>query len=319
MAAVVLWALLGPATAIDPLYAMNITVYHVNPKPYGAKPINMDTGDAAGDLFFDLAMVLITPLSCPNGAASGHDCSNPETISDDLVLNKLVLEVDSRWSSYAMCNIGRNGSDGFNHTCADDTYCCFCGTPGNWNSTSPLSPLSSLGAEMPCNLTVGRENVTGRFNGGGNSSWGHGCKTGQPEYQCFNSNVPKKFHPENPGWWYSSLSTSYCGDDSTGEGNCTWRVVEVVKIVNKTCHANAWTGVVQAQGVDCFQKCPQPTNSSSACWVTCFYETILGPGGGVPGGVVTPETGMPIDTLIKAWQAPFESDDPFRGGCPDLR
>ena len=39
---------------IDPKHAGNITVYHVNPHKYGAKPVNMDTGDATGDLFFDL-------------------------------------------------------------------------------------------------------------------------------------------------------------------------------------------------------------------------------------------------------------------------
>lgn len=35
------------AIAIDPAHALNITVYHVNPKHLGAKPINMDTGDSS--------------------------------------------------------------------------------------------------------------------------------------------------------------------------------------------------------------------------------------------------------------------------------
>jgi hypothetical protein len=39
-----LLSLLGPASAIDPAYAVNITVYHVNQATFGAAPVNMDTG-----------------------------------------------------------------------------------------------------------------------------------------------------------------------------------------------------------------------------------------------------------------------------------
>merc|ERR1719316_2596541 len=87
--------------SLDPEHAINLTVYHVNPKRYGPKPINMDTGDAAGDMFFDFHNALIAPLQCPHGAASGHGCSNPEVEASDLMLNKVILEVDSRFSGYA--------------------------------------------------------------------------------------------------------------------------------------------------------------------------------------------------------------------------
>ncbi len=43
--------------AIDPAYARNITVYHVNPVSFGPYPINMNTADAVGDLFFDMNQV----------------------------------------------------------------------------------------------------------------------------------------------------------------------------------------------------------------------------------------------------------------------
>merc|ERR550514_2128547 len=69
---------------IDPAFAKNITVYHVNPHKYGAVPLNMDTADPAGDLFFDFHNVLIMPLQCPQGAASGHGCTNPEAVAPDL-------------------------------------------------------------------------------------------------------------------------------------------------------------------------------------------------------------------------------------------
>ena len=55
-----------------------------------------DTANAAGDLFFDMHNVYLTPFECPHGAASGHGCSNPEADSPNLVVNKLVMEVDNR-------------------------------------------------------------------------------------------------------------------------------------------------------------------------------------------------------------------------------
>jgi hypothetical protein len=46
--------LAAPTRAIDPAYAQNLTVFHINPREEGPYPLNMDTADAAGDLFFDL-------------------------------------------------------------------------------------------------------------------------------------------------------------------------------------------------------------------------------------------------------------------------
>ena len=62
--------------------------------------ILQDTADAAGDFFFDLHNVYLMPLMCPNGAASGSHCTNPEATSPNLVVNKLVLTVDTRYSGY---------------------------------------------------------------------------------------------------------------------------------------------------------------------------------------------------------------------------
>ena len=90
----------------------------------------MDVGDAAGDMFFDLHNVIIEPLECPHGASSGHGCSNPEAVAPNLMVNKLTVEMDSRFSGYAKCNIGVNGTDGHGNVCKDDTYCCFCSGSG---------------------------------------------------------------------------------------------------------------------------------------------------------------------------------------------
>ena len=94
--------LLTVVPAVDPRYATNITVFHVNPHRFGAIPINMDTGDATGDLFFDLLEVLIAPLACANHTPSpsphhhhhGPDpCVNPEAVGSNLMVNKGTLEV----------------------------------------------------------------------------------------------------------------------------------------------------------------------------------------------------------------------------------
>jgi hypothetical protein len=37
-------------------------LYHVNPERFGAIPVNMDTGDAAGDLYFDLSLAILATI-----------------------------------------------------------------------------------------------------------------------------------------------------------------------------------------------------------------------------------------------------------------
>ena len=156
----------------------------------------------------------MTPLECPHGAASGHHCTNPEAVSPDLVVNKLVLEVDAAFSGYAKCNIGVNGSDGHGNSCADGQYCCFCSG-------------SSWGSSEPCNKTLGREVVKDYFGGGGHA----GCRTGDPAYECYRAALPRKLTSSYPGYWYSSIKSGYCADSPLGTNGCTWRVVTMAKIV----------------------------------------------------------------------------------------
>ena len=42
---------------------------------------------------------------------------------------------------------------------------------------------------------------------------------------------------------------------------------------------------------------------------------MLGPHAGTPGGAIE---GMPVEDLLQAWNAPFDSDDPQLSGCPAL-
>ena len=61
----------------------------------------MDTGNAVGDVFFDLMMAMMAPIACNpvNGSMSPWICINPEAVDPDLVVNKLTLEVDAQYSN----------------------------------------------------------------------------------------------------------------------------------------------------------------------------------------------------------------------------
>ena len=89
----------------------DLTVYHVNPIHYAAAPVNMDTGDALGDMYFDLRSVGL-PLECAHPSpSSAHDCENQEVVAGDLVVTKLLLDVKGSFGDYGRCNICINGTD----------------------------------------------------------------------------------------------------------------------------------------------------------------------------------------------------------------
>ena len=97
------------AAQIDPLYAANVTLYHVNERNYSVTPRNMNTADINGDMYFDLRSRGL-PLECGpwrnTSFWSQLDCDNPEVAdTSKLAVTKLVIEVDTRWGDYADCNI----------------------------------------------------------------------------------------------------------------------------------------------------------------------------------------------------------------------
>ena len=68
--------------------AVDLTVYHVNPLHEGVIPVDMDTADLRGDIFFDLRSKTL-PVECASDRAIGSDCANEEVVDDDLVITKL--------------------------------------------------------------------------------------------------------------------------------------------------------------------------------------------------------------------------------------
>lgn len=302
MYSLICFLLLQRSLAIDPNYAKNITIYHVNEHKFGAIPVNMDTGDAVGDMFFDMLEVIAYPLVCENGTKPSkfgpNPCENPEAGGKDLMVNKLTLEVDSRFSGYAACNVCLNGTDKFSgKPCETGTYFCDCYSHG-------FPPKAET-----CNSTVGYQELLETFG-----HYGSSCKRSlfnphPTKGDCYTKHVIKKLSAANPGQWYSTLEKGYCGSNATGD--CTWRVVSVNKIVKRDCHVQVFGAAVAATAPGCFENCgDQKANTSSPCWVDCFYQAALGPDSGKPGGVVA---GMSTDALAAAWQKPFLSVE--QGGC----
>ncbi|KAJ8599460.1 hypothetical protein CTAYLR_008052 [Chrysophaeum taylorii] len=280
------------AASADPRL-MNITIYHVNSLEDGVVPVNMDSSNLAGDVFFDLRSIVL-PVECGTQYAWTGDCDNAELTASDAVISKLVLEVDTRYGEYARCNYCDNGTDPFSGlACQAGEYFCTCG---------------DYMQSYQCTETeVGKENISIAF---ANFTCTWDTYVVAP-WRCWSTNVAQK----TGGLWYSTLSTGECPGP-----NCTWRLVSVDKVVSKNCSNDViFDAVESADQVACFDACGYPRNTSSACWIGCFYQTVLGPEGMLP----TPypgfkHSGMSLDDLVDAWTRPFNFDDPAMGGCPPI-
>jgi hypothetical protein len=188
------------------------------------------------------------------------DCDNAEVANNSaLVITKLVIEYDSRdTGAYARCNICVNGSDHHgNNSCTDGVYDCTCeGSAG-------------------CTNAVGVQNLTSFFGG-------HACKPGDPTWECWHDATCRK----TGGMWYSTTDEGYCGDGSKpAPANCTWRVAEFVKRVNKTCSDNVSSFlfvVVGGGGVFAFvcMPCDVPDTHNSHATPVCVCVCVCGGGGG---------------------------------------
>ena len=183
----------------------DVVMYHVNPERFGPVPVNMDTADASGDLFFELMQVLTVPLACTdkNVTRRPFNCDNPEAVDPTDVVNKITITTyadtsGSNSSGYAMCNIGRNGTDGMGHVCKNETYCCFCF--GDTSKAHHWPPPS-----VDCNTTIGVANLYDNHGGNHSHHWGPPCQT---DYDCWSERAGSKLTPDNPGYWYAERESS---------------------------------------------------------------------------------------------------------------
>lgn len=269
----------------------------VNELSAGVVPRDMDTADQAGELFFDLRSVILPiecagPVSIWSAESWAGDCQNLELTGTNEVVSKLIVEVDARFGAYGMCN--ECGSDGVDHLsklpCTPGAYFCSC-----------RHGFGFAQCDAQEEAKVGSEDITTTFERFLGCTWDQFMVR---PWSCWSGAVLKK----TGGTWYSTFAAS--------EGSA-WRVVRVEKVVTKACSDASIYGAVEAQdSVKCFDACGA-RNTSSPCWIGCFYRTILGAEGMLPTGAAHPG-GMSHDSLAEAWEAPFASSDPSRGGCPPV-
>ena len=246
-----------PPPPVVPPGGANITVFHINEVSFGAAPLNMNTGDALGDMYFDLRSKALA-IECASGSPSAaRDCDNAEVnppTDDPLVVTKIVLRVTAPYSAYGRCNVCVNGTDHHgNNSCTNGAYWCSCGYGRGGSQCAP---------------GIGRENLTSHYGG-------RLCGSGSANYECWKEASAVKMAPGGGGTWYSTVSAGY---------GSSWHVAEVVKRVSKVCADESMNSAVEKAGLSsgCFQKCgPHATgpsrNTSSTCWIECFESTVLGP------------------------------------------
>eukprot|EP00043_Microstomoeca_roanoka_P000127 m.26864 g.26864 ORF g.26864 m.26864 type:complete len:287 (+) comp10137_c0_seq1:103-963(+) len=261
---------------IDPQYAINMTIYHVNELNFTKGTlVNMDTADVYGDLYFDIR-AYVDPIACSVPVPVLPDCTNPEIDSNNLGITEVVVEVDSRFSNYSRCNV------------INDTYSCECIMP---------PPLAK------CGPTVGLELVAPAHEKPVPPTEG-------PNYLWWQYNLAQYLG----GKWFSFLAEGQCSDAATEP--CYWRVVDVKKRVSKQCSDHVIQQTVQSIGSDCFSGCQQPLNTSSTCWINCFYSTLMGPESA--NTFYRPEKAINASILHDAFLRPFASTNQTEGGCPSI-
>lgn len=274
-----------------------LVVFHIGPRNVSSAsiPASMNSGSVRGEMYWDLGWKQ-EAVECANSSAAPHlyaaDCLRSgdnflesQNISN-LVITQVELEIDGRFDQFASCvpdEFGRN------YRCSPNTTAV-----GTWNLTE-ITPLSVYGNCSSPTDPCRRDNLTRldfwRFN-----TW---QKIG--------------------GQWYSTPARGRCeAGQSVGHAGCTWKVSRLVKQVAKECSDRGVFSAVVRRNDDCFGRCPTPQNTSSACFIKCFYETMVGPRAGDGIGPEYIRGGMSLDELERAWTAPFRTSDASAGGCPNL-
>ena len=218
-----------------------LTVFHVNPLHEGVIPVDMDTADLRGDMFFDLRSKTL-PIECSpqfNKNHSSDDCTNGEVVDDDLVISKLSLDIVGGYGDYGRCNIcGDQGIDPFSGlNCTAGHYFCSCG-----DYRHPVA----------CNdqPAVGLENISAAFGGWDPCTWDRWI---QEPWACWGWPVVGL----TGGLWYSTTEAGWCDAAGADPAKCTWRA-RVEKVVNKSCSDKMIYDVVEAHDDShdgCFARC----------------------------------------------------------------
>lgn len=280
--------LLLSAAAVRPLNPVNVTVYHVG-LPNTTGLTDQNSGDSFGDAEFMVRAAGLGYLCSPASGEANYtfDCDDAEQSGSGLVVTEFVVEVaGGDYSEYAECNI------------YGGKYTCEC---RNHHSSGHHH------YDVPCQNPVGRINVTDE------SGWAHELPNPnntyeRSSYRYYFYNAAQKLG----GIWYSTLKQGNCDrpeSASLPQANCTWRIAEVAKRVNKTCQESKVFDVVEKEGAQCFAGCSHDgkvhRNLTDGCWTRCFYDTALGPNSSTTAYPVNVSStvGMSRKVLTDAWVA----------------
>jgi len=143
------------------------------------------------------------------------------------------------------------------------------------------------------------------------SSYGHGCQgTGTPgdQVSCWKSNIARK----TGGKWFSPTKEGQC-DGYVGNGTCGWHINSMFT-VNDTCVRNSIYTNMESHAPGCFAGCGQ-RNVSSPCWVSCFFDTFLGPDAHLSTHADLSK-GIPMVDVEAGYLNAFRPES--EGGCPRI-
>jgi len=256
-----------------------------------------------------------------------------------LVVSKVELTVDSRSTAYSACNLC-NGTDPLTRRpCEEGAYICDCFS--NLNGSSSTCDRAKLGKEnitekfappQPNDCSSELDSLCGKYEssrlGCSRCTREHqarlsqakctqreielfcpnpynGCRGSDPDpVSCWRSNIPRY----TGGMWYSTLAEGQCVESSSGD--CSWWV-NSTRTIEEQCLRERLMGTVEAQDTaGCFSSCG-PRNTTNTCWISCFFDTMLGPEAGQSDSA--PLSGMDIKLLEQSWADAFLEES--KGGC----
>lgn len=249
------------------------------PGVYGDDPINMNTGDKRGDMYFNFKSSMI-PLECQNNETHGLDCRNRETMDPNLVVSKLVLEVDGRYGSYQMCNVCVDGKDplggmgrrrlqwgwggnSYNRSSGGrhphtSKNCSMTGGDGVPGSSVPeyICDCGGRGGGTCDETQIGRESIGGSYNSGRNYSSGSQHNGSSSHGGGGRHRRPPPPPPTPPSAKCTAAATKVCGADKNDPRKCYGCFNDKVDDLQKggckdselrgammaLCFANGWGG-----------------------------------------------------------------------------
>lgn len=283
-----LGALLHAATAAEPV---TLTAYRITPRNYSGLT-NMDSGDAAGDVYFGLYEYAL-PIIC-QAQPDLINCANVPILSIPgfNVYTKSLVQVDPRFATYQGCN--PNSSTG-TFACRSFSHTCWYASPSDRRAFADVCDPSQCRCEAFDTKAVGAStcNMCER-----NATW-------HPDTAIWRQ-IETLGQTLN-GTWYSTRAEGECQNPDERVGvQCWWRVVKQLRNVNASCVSARVIDTVRLHGEPCFSRCGAAAhNASSPCFIGCLFSTLT-------------SGEMSKRQIIEPFERAFDSADPAHGGCPEV-